>query len=151
MPISPTNGRRQKKAAGFTLIEILVVLTIVALAAAVVAPTLGSAVGWGQLQRETGAVVSGLRAARAQAMTSGASVDFVVEGRRWQIGETVTKVSSGVILTLDVPPAGADTTRPFIRFFPDGRSTGGRVHLVRDDRTETVQVNWIAGHARQTR
>lgn len=140
---------RSRRVAGFTLIEILIVLTIVALAAAVVAPTLGAAVGFGQLRGEARAVVSGLREARAQAMTGGQRVDFQVQGTQWRVGEANRDVPSGVALSLDVPPAGISANGSFIRFFPDGRSTGGQVHLRRKDRVETIQVDWITGHAHQ--
>jgi general secretion pathway protein H len=138
-----------RRTAGFTLIEILIVLTIVALAAAVVAPTLGAAVGFGQLRGEARAVVSGLREARAQAMTGGQRVDFRLQGAQWRVGEARREIAASVTMSLDVPPAGIDPGGLFIRFFPDGRSTGGRVHLRRKDRIKTIQVDWITGHAHQ--
>ena len=138
---------RSQRAAGFTLIEILIVLTIFSLAAAVVAPTLGAAVGFGQLRGEARAAVSGLREARAQAMTGGQRVDFQLRGTEWRVGETSRKIASSVTISMDVPPAGAGPDGSFIRFFSDGRSTGGRVHLRRKDRIETIQVDWITGHA----
>lgn len=152
MRTSRTDERpRSRRAAGFTLIEILIVLTIVALAAAVVAPSLGTAVGIGQLRGEARAVVSGLRQARAQAMTDGQRVDFQLQDSQWQVGEANREVPTDVAISLDVPPAGVGPDGPFIRFFPDGRSTGGWVHLRRKDRIETIQVDWITGHAHQAR
>jgi len=140
---------RSQRAAGFTLIEILIVLTIVALTAAVAAPNLGAAVGFGQLRGETRAVVSGLREARAQAMTFGQRVDVQLLGTEWRVGETIRKIASSVTISMDVPPAGVDPDGSFIRFFSDGRSTGGRVHLRRRGRIKTIQVDWITGHAHQ--
>ena len=150
MRTSRTDGQqRSRPTAGFTLVEILIVLTIVALTAAVVAPTLGAAFGFGQLRGEARAVVSGLREARAQAMTGGQRVDFQLRGTEWRLGETSRKIASRVTISMDVPPAGAGPDGSFIRFFPDGRSTGGQVHLRRKDRIKTIQVDWITGHAHQ--
>jgi len=140
----------RRRASGFTLIELLIVLTIVALAAAVVAPALGTAVGFGRLRGETGTLVSGLREARAQAMTTGHSVDVVLDGAQWRIDDDSHRVAPGVGIAFDVPPAGEGAQGPFIRFFPDGRSTGGVIHVRRDDQTRTIQVDWITGHAHQT-
>ena len=148
MRISRTEGQlRSRRTAGFTLIEILIVLTIVALTVAIVAPNLGAAVGFGQLRGEARAVVSGLREARAQAMTGGQRVDFQLQGTEWRIGEASRKIAASVTISMAVPPAGAGPDGSFIRFFSDGRSTGGRVHLQRKGRIETIQVDWITGHA----
>jgi general secretion pathway protein H len=150
MRTSRTDGQlRSRRTAGFTLVEILIVLTIVALTAAIVAPNLGAAFGFGQLRGEARAVVSGLREARAQAMTGGQRVDFQLQGTEWRVGEARRKIASSVVISLDVPPAGAGPDGSFIRFFPDGRSTGGQVHLRRKGRINTIQVDWITGHAHQ--
>ena len=150
MRTSRTNGQLcSQRAAGFTLIEIMVVLAIIAVTAAVVTPNLGAVVGFGQLRGEARAVVSGLREARAQAMTGGQRVDFQLQGAEWRVGDTSRKIGSSISISLDVPPAGTSLNGSFIRFFPDGRSTGGRIYLRRKDRTQTIQVDWITGHARQ--
>jgi len=150
MRISRTDAPpRSRGSAGFTLIEILIVLTILALAAAVVAPAAGTAIGYGALRGETRAIVSGLREARAKAMTGGRRVDVYLEATEWRVGEARRTLADGITISLDVPPAGIDASGSFIRFFPDGRSTGGRVHLRRKDRIETIQVDWVTGHARQ--
>ena len=94
MRTSRTDGQlRSRRTAGFTLVEILIVLTIVALTAAIVAPNLGAAFGFGQLRGEARAVVSGLREARAQAMTGGQRVDFQLQGTEWRVGEARRKIA----------------------------------------------------------
>lgn len=150
MRTSRTDGQqRGRPAAGFTLVEIMIVLVIVAVAAAVVVPNLGTAFGFSQLRGETRAVVSGLREARAQAVIAGQHVDFQLQGAEWRVGGASRKITSSVSVSLDVPPAGTSPAGSFIRFFPDGRSTGGRVYLKRKDRVQTIQVDWITGHARR--
>ena len=150
MRTSRTDGQlRWRPAAGFTLVEIMIVLAIVAVAAAVVLPNFVAALGFSQLRGETRAVVSGLREARAQAMTGGQRVDVQLLGTEWRVGEAIRKIASSVTISMDVPPAGVDPDGSFIRFFSDGRSTGGRVHLRRRGRIKTIQVDWITGHAHQ--
>ncbi len=143
------SGRRRRLATrGFTLVELLVVLTIVALAASLVAPPLGRALGVGQLRSETGDIVTALREARSDAILRGMPVDFVAVGpSRWRLAGRQHDLPAGISYSMSVPPAGhgaAGTT--FIRFFPDGRSTGGSV-IVRNDRSRRViTVRWLTGH-----
>lgn len=149
----PTSRTRRGPAAnaGFTLIELLVVLAVLALAAAVVAPPLAAAIGMNQLGREHQAVVSALREARAEAIGSGGRVDFVaLDPLAWQSGDRRHTLGGRVTLSMDVPPAGVgDGGVRLIRFFADGRSTGGRVQLRRGEAARTVQVDWITGHVHQ--
>ncbi|MEQ8249175.1 MAG: GspH/FimT family protein [Alphaproteobacteria bacterium] len=141
----------RKTNAGFTLIELLVVLAILALAAAVVAPPLGAALGVTRLGSEHQALVSALRGARAEAVGSGRAVDFVVhDPSEWQAGERRHTLGGAVSISVDVPPAGiGDRGTRSIRFFADGRSTGGTVQLRRGTAARSVHVDWITGHVRQ--
>ncbi|NQV79786.1 MAG: prepilin-type N-terminal cleavage/methylation domain-containing protein [Alphaproteobacteria bacterium] len=154
MPTSRTSARRHRgrpRDAGFTLIELLVVLVVVALIAAVVAPPLSKATGLSRMSHERRAVVSALREARAQAIVTGRSVDFIaVDAARWRSGDSTHRLGGSLTMSLDVPPAGIDDDGlRFIRFFADGRSTGGLVQLRREDAARTVRVDWITGHVRQ--
>ncbi|MDA0366869.1 MAG: GspH/FimT family pseudopilin [Proteobacteria bacterium] len=154
MPTSRTSTRLDggtPRDAGFTLIELLVVLVVVALVAAVVAPSLGTAMGLSRMNNERRAVVSALREARAQAIVTGRSVDFIaLDAVRWRAGDSTHRLSGSLTMSVDVPPAGVDDDGlPFIRFFADGRSTGGLVYLRRDSAARTVRVDWMTGHVRQ--
>ncbi len=149
MPTSPT--RRRGGPRGFTLIELMVVLVVLALAATLVAPPLGAALGLGQMNREVGAVVTALREARSQAMIAGKATDFRVDGaRRWQVGERDRTLPDRLSLRLVVPPAGQGPDgQSFVRFFADGHSTGGRVEILAGENREAVLVDWLTGHVHE--
>lgn len=149
MPTSPT--RRRGTLGGFTLIELMVVLVVLALAATLVAPPLGTAFGLGQMNREVGAVVTALREARSQAMIAGQATDFRVDGtRRWQVGQRDRTLPERLRLRLAVPPAGQGVDgQPFVRFFADGHSTGGRVEILAGENRQAVVVDWLTGHVHE--
>ena len=114
---------------GFTLIELVVTMLVLALAAAVVAPPVGRTVESLRLRGEVAAVTSFLRAARERAITRRDAVEVVVEAdgralvlRHGTDSEAVRRLSA---LRIDVDPPGA---RP-LTFLPYGATTGGRFRL----------------------
>lgn len=129
------------------------VLAIAAAALAVVAPNLGGALARTELTSAAREVASGLRYARGHAMASGRPADFWldVNGHRYTAGDRPKprRLPDSVKLTL----VTADTQvvrdgRGFIRFFPDGSSTGGKVVLDAAGDRRLVEVNWLTGHVR---
>lgn len=151
MPTSLTDRSAKSGAAGFTLIELLVVLVVLAVAASLVAPPLSAALGVGKLRAEVTDASTALREARAKAMTSGRTVEFVAQGARsWRVGDRVHRIQDGVTISLDVPPEGVNRERQaLIRFFPDGRATGGRVVVTHGERRQAIAVDWLTGRVRE--
>lgn len=119
--------KRRPSTGGFTLVELVVVLAVVALVAVVVLPRLGWIVGAGDFAAAREHVVSELRIARGRA----------IEQRQSTLVEPERLGSAGVTLT--VAPADG------IRFHADGSSSGGRVALASGQRTATVTVDWLTG------
>jgi len=115
---------------GYTLIEVVVVLLVLALAAGLVAPSVGRSVDALRTRAEIAGVASFLRGARAQAITREAPCEVRVDpGARALVlhtGETgrVTKpVSTALRIVTEPGPAGT------IIFYPHGRSSGGRLRI----------------------
>jgi general secretion pathway protein H len=139
--------------AGFTLLEMILVLVIAGLVLAVTPPLLSAAMPGLQLKGTARELAAGLRYARDRAVTSGVSstlsVDldkhrFRVSGRnrRFELpdGLEYRLVTAQQELTGD--RSGA------IRFFPDGSSTGGRLTVSHKDRKLEVDVDWLTGRVR---
>jgi type IV fimbrial biogenesis protein FimT len=107
---------RPRRAAGFTAVELMVTLAIVALLMALAAPTLRGVVANSRVKAASQSLQNGLQMARAEAVRLNTQVEFVLAATGWQIRQVNTgtvlqqaagrDAASGV--TLDIEPAGAD-------------------------------------------
>jgi general secretion pathway protein H len=135
---------------GFTLLELLVVISIMSLLVAVVPPLVSSALPGVELRKTARELAAALAAARSQAVARNRSmaVQLDLESRTYRISEggRATKLPDDVAVSL----YGADTEIPSdfiggIRFFPDGSSTGGRITIERNGRSYRIEVDWLLG------
>ena len=135
---------------GFTLLELLVVLAIAGLIAAVTIPNFtlpGFASAAGQGARE---VASRLAMARQQAIFANRPVDVFVDVERgsFRTGDGPDWKIGGIRhLSLVTTDAGTlDAFRGTIRFFPDGSSDGGEIEITgADGQTAKLRINWLTG------
>lgn len=118
------------RSAGFTLLELLVVVAVLALAATLIVPRLSTATGASAFAAATDRAMSELRLARGSA----------IQKQREQF---VTAARLSELTGVDVAMTPADG----IRFSPDGSGTGGRVHLLAGDRQVHIAVDWLTGRA----
>jgi general secretion pathway protein H len=150
------------RAAGFTLIEALVVLALMATAFALFAGALVSAMPGQQLRDATHRLAAEMRATRARAVATGVDQSFVIDtqARTWRSGASDADGDARRRGELDDALAlGATVAREeqpgpgvaAIRFFADGSSTGGRVVVRRGDAAWRVDVNWLTGAVRVER
>jgi general secretion pathway protein H len=148
-----TRDRKSRMEAGFSLLEMLVGLAIIAVLLALSVPRFDRPAGAIEIRSFAITLASDLRATRAMAISRGQTVDveFDIEARRYR----VLNVRS---IWQPVPPkltllfeTARQVTRldggPVIRFFADGTSTGGTVNLVAGDRRIGVRVEWLTGTA----
>lgn len=134
---------------GFSLLEILVILTLVGLMLGVVAFSLGRGVSSAEIRNASKEIAATMRYTRGLAMRSREQQVFVVdiENRTWQAGdrppEPFQREMDITILTARSELTGENAGG--IRFFPDGSSTGGRVTLTAGEREWQVGVEWLTG------
>lgn len=134
---------------GFSLVELVVVMVLIAALAALGVAALGSGLPGQQLRGAAKELAAELRFTRAQAIATGREQVFRIDvaGKRWQgAGERTGEVPDGI--ALDVTAAREELESPdvaVIRFFPAGAATGGRVVLRRDDAAWRVDVAWLTG------
>lgn len=148
--------RDQRRAAGqlgFTLLELMVVIGILALALAIVAPSLNRARLGLMVRSAAYELAAGLRAARAaaQAGNSEQVVTLDLARRRyWAEGVVAPRTfPANVAVELAVPESerlGASAGR--VRFFPDGSASGARVVLSDGRQAASVLVDWLNGDVR---
>lgn len=134
---------------GFTLIEILAVLALIAIAMAVTAFSIDGGLERAKLDASGREVAAALRHTRTVALMDRRpqwftldlnARNFVSPGRAPQTFPFGTE--------LHATSAAEDAARPGlarIRFFPDGSSTGGNIELARGKREVRIDVDWLTG------
>lgn len=137
---------------GLTMIEMLVVLSIMALGAALVVPRIGGGAGVsdGDLKASARKVATGLRHARAEAIARRQETALTLDlaERRFSVAGDARDIELHPKLELKLYTAQSDLVderRGAIRFFPDGGSNGGRVTLAAGERKLEVDVDWLTG------
>jgi general secretion pathway protein H len=136
---------------GFTLLEVIVVLLILSLGAAVSAPAIGRSLDSIRLRAEIAGFSAMIRHAREQAITSRRPHTVVVETGGHEIrvvdGEHVRRVRPlPSAWTIDTTPRGL-----VLRFEPQGSSSGGEYHIVAGTIGYRVTVDPLTGRVRSTR
>ncbi|MFO1187426.1 MAG: prepilin-type N-terminal cleavage/methylation domain-containing protein [Alphaproteobacteria bacterium] len=143
-PLSPGS-------AGFSLMELIVVLAVLALAAAVIAPRVPFAARAFALKAEARAIQSALEEAGARAVSTRRAETVAIDLRDLKLkGSGLERpLNREVAITATFAQAAQSDGRvaTFI-FFPDGTATGGRVTLRRGTRAIAVEANWLTGAVR---
>lgn len=139
--------------AGFTLVEMLVVMVIMVLAYAMTAPMISAGVSGAELKAAARQVAAGLRKARSEAVAHKNDVALTVdvERRQFALGgdKRVYRLPDKVDVSLFTAQTELmDGKTGAIRFYPDGSSTGGRVTLSRGERKYLVDVDWMTGRVK---
>jgi general secretion pathway protein H len=141
-----------RTAAGFTLLELLVVLAILASAVIIAIPLAGPRHSSSLLRSAALEVAAALRASRASAIRSNVEKTFIFDAvarQYWLEGvESRQKVPDQLAADLVIPSVeqiGSAVGR--FRFYPDGSSSGGQIILGLGGTTEVVVVDWLTGNA----
>ena len=149
---SAANSSSQATAAGFTLIELMIVFTLLVTLSAVLAPLLIPS-PTRTLHEAASKVATTLRETRRQAQADQRRKRFLIDTRTGQFG--VEGSASWRALPEDVKAALTTgkslltgETRGGIDFFPDGSSTGGRVELTVAEQSLKVDIEWLTGRIR---
>ncbi len=137
---------------GFTLLELVVVLFVIALAAGLAAPTVGRSTDSLKVRGEIAGFSAVLRHAREQAITTRRTHRVVVDATGHQV-----RVFAGDELrrTRAIPERwtiqAAGNTGLAIRFEPHGGSTGADYRIAVNDVTWRITVDPMTGRVRSAR
>lgn len=141
---------RRLSEAGFTLLEMLIVIAIIALAAAVAMPALTRPSDGVLLRATARDVMSAMRLTRAMAIARNTETALSIDvDKRTFASAAIRTQTFAPDITAEVTFArlgrtAAHSTGSF-RFFPDGSSTGGDVALRLHGREARICVNWLTG------
>jgi general secretion pathway protein H len=131
---------------GFTLVEMLVCIAILALLMAAFAPALSGSRARTELTGSAHALALALRATRDLAIAQRRPEAFALDTakRVYQSGNGVPQ-KLGRDLDVQLVAADAGQAGGAIRFFADGGSSGGVLRLSLEKRRLDVVVDWLTG------
>jgi general secretion pathway protein H len=136
---------------GFTLVEIMVVLVIVALMMALVGSSISRNISGAQMRTAASKVAASIRYTRTQAILTKTEQLFLVDTEKltYQAAEReAEELPEGMTVELNTARSELTSeTAGGIRFYPDGGSTGGNVRLEANGRIYRVNVAWLTGEA----
>jgi general secretion pathway protein H len=145
-----SKSRDSSSNAGFTLVEMLAVLVIIALTAGAISMLYRSPSSDAQLKTASLTVASRLRDIRSGAMVSGTDRLAVIDvvQRSMEFGNGIAPLTFPGSIDIDVMSADSERLSPSaagIRFFPNGSSTGGTINLRSRENAYEIRVNWLTG------
>jgi general secretion pathway protein H len=143
---------RHSSCAGYTLLELLVVIAIIGLASAIAIPLLnGRPSDTVRLRAAADAFSGAVRGTRASAIQHDGQTVLMIDLDR----HTLTSPALARNFAPEIggelrvaEPERVSPSRGGIRFYPDGTSTGGDLHLSLHGRETRICVSWLTGEPR---
>lgn len=145
-----STGSRAGAMAGFTLLELLVVIVIMALGMALVPGMLAPGTDAQSLKIDLRQIVSGLRFARTRSIVLNTPVAMSIDVESRQLVIDNSNETGRLHMTTAISLAVADQAwrgshTGAIQFYPDGSSSGGEMLLSNDTARYRVVVDWLTG------
>lgn len=143
------------RAAGFTLIELVAVILIIAIATGLASVAMTGGFDGIRLRSASSDIAAQLRFTRAQALATGKRQDFSIDphAHTWKApkdrhGSLPKQLGIAFYGAREVQPSASEGG---IAFFPDGASTGGRIRLSAKKTVRDIDVAWLTGEVRVKR
>ncbi|GGO80155.1 hypothetical protein GCM10011348_16230 [Marinobacterium nitratireducens] len=153
---------KSPRQAGFTLLELMVVLVMASLMLSLVVPRFAAVLPGVELKSYTQKTAALLRKLRSQAMAESRLVALSLDSEAHQIRvsglDAPIAVPEDISLTLNddgslalgneivLPESfGVSEALPSIRFYPDGSSSGGDLTLTSAGGGYAIRVDWLTG------
>jgi general secretion pathway protein H len=143
------------RASGFSLLEMLLVVGLIAIASTLAAMALTGGLEGMRLRSSAKEIASQLRYTRAQAIATGQPQRFVIDPAA-HVWRAPNDKSGRIPESLAVEFTGAREAQARageggILFFTDGASTGGRIQLQARQAAWRVDVAWLTGEVTLSR
>lgn len=149
-PTSSAGRAEARSESGFALIEVLCVLAIIGMLAAIILPSVPRATSRTRLESYAAETAALLKADRNAALRRRVQVATAIDTatrsiRSGSSGKTI-RLPADITLNAMLASRCADRAAgQSIEFFPSGTSCGGVVALVRPGMGFEVRVNWLTG------
>jgi len=140
---------RVSRAQGFSLIEVVAVIALLAIAVGVVTISFSKIFAAAKVQAASRDLVAALRYTRGQAIVKGkeSTFDLDLANNSYQApGRGAVQLPKTMRLNLFT--AAQEQTGEMsgsIRFYPDGASTGGHISVLMDRTEWRINVDWLTG------
>jgi general secretion pathway protein H len=134
---------------GFTLIEIIAVMVLLAIIVGLVAMSFSKSMSSARIEAASRDLVGALRYTRGQAIVHGEqkALDIDLEHNTYQApGKPIVRLPKEMrmqLVTAEIEQTGSTSGR--IRFFADGASTGGHITVFMGQRRWQINVSWLTG------
>ena len=141
---------RSRREAGFTLIETVCVVAMIAMLAAVAMPAMRPGTSRARMEQIAMSAAALMMADRYSAVRRRATVTTIVDIENREVRSGSSARGVGIPADVDVRVTVADYCRTGRRaagidFYPDGLSCGGMLALGRDGAGYEIRVNWLTG------
>jgi general secretion pathway protein H len=151
--MSTDQFKDQGSESGFTLIEMLVVLMILALTATVAVPLLSGGSEGLRLQMASSELAAAFRVTRSAAIMRNTETSMMIDVDHRTFRSTVVSqrafapdIEARLTFASGIRSASSDGG---FQFFPDGSSTGGDVTLSLRGKQTKLCVDWLTGEIRR--
>ncbi len=140
----------ERRDAGITMIEVIVVLVILSAVTAIVSPNFRSANISESVDKLAATIASNLRQARSQAIRKGRTqlFGYNAKSRTFLIGGKTKVLAHNVLITVRFTAPRRfrdDDGGHHIAFFHDGASSGGRIIVRKNTSWTEISVDWLTG------
>lgn len=147
--IARRSARRERfSRRGVVLLDLVLALAVIALAAYVLMPVPGGSLSQNDVKADAVRAAAIFRQARTEAIRSHASVDVLVDAMEGFVegpGEPL-QVRDGIRLIWSTSSqCPLDAGRRALRFLPDGRSCGGVLAFTGAGYETRLRVDWLTG------
>ena len=129
---------------GFTLLEMLVVIVLISIAAGLVGVGLLQGLRAAKERQAVGQIVEALRSTRARAIVSGTTQSTLFDLRILSF-QAPGRPKKHWPAELQVTLHTAEQAGAAVAFYPDGSSTGGNLLLANGSRRWRIDIGWLTG------
>ncbi|MEO8459123.1 MAG: GspH/FimT family pseudopilin [Dokdonella sp.] len=137
------------RTAGFSLIEMIAVITLIAIILTVVSLSFSKSLDNAKIRAASRDLVAALRYTRGQAIVKGKQqvLQIDLERNTYQApGKGVVEMPKKMVLQLTTAAEEQSGEHVGgIRFFGDGSSTGGHISVLMGEREWRINVGWLTG------